>query len=431
MKARSSRKRNTPQVGRPRTPPSGRAPILDPIDRVIRPERAARGPLPLRQAAARAASARANFAASSTAASSAPVAAIPLPDVEGCAVRRRGEDGVETSRRRHAAVEAFELGRDLSLVVVHRDHAVELAREGLDVDGIGRERAATVDTRLGGDSRDGRTDELDLLASEQPILSRVRVERRDGDPGLCDAGAAHRAVDEYDGVADGLRSDQVECLTQGDMGGDAGHPLAVEDVHFGEVAAVLEQGREHLVLVGIAPAALDHRGLVERGEGDTVHVPLPGHRNRMGQGVPGHLARGRRDLPARQRRRIVLPRSIRGTLGSTSRSRPRSRPGAKGRSRRHPASEVQHTGVADDDEARHGVDPSVAQGSRDDLGTDAGAIACGRARRGDCGVRERMGTVSRREGPRRLAPWRRTEERETGAPARPPPPRHRSPGAAR
>src|SRR5947208_2359130 len=57
-------------------------------------------------------------------------------DVERGAVRGRGEHGAQTRGDRHATVEALQLGRDLALVVVHREHAVEVPGERLQEHGI-------------------------------------------------------------------------------------------------------------------------------------------------------------------------------------------------------------------------------------------------------------------------------------------------------
>src|SRR5690242_13908267 len=46
-------------------------------------------------------------------------------DVEGGAVRGCRKDGIEARRDGDPAVEALQLGRDLALVVVHGEHAVE------------------------------------------------------------------------------------------------------------------------------------------------------------------------------------------------------------------------------------------------------------------------------------------------------------------
>src|SRR5207249_4686121 len=57
-------------------------------------------------------------------------------DVESRPVRRRRERYLEACGERDATIEALELRRDLSLIVVHREHAVELASERLEEHGI-------------------------------------------------------------------------------------------------------------------------------------------------------------------------------------------------------------------------------------------------------------------------------------------------------
>ena len=59
-------------------------------------------------------------------------------------------------------VEAQQLGRDLALVVVHHDHAVELAAQRLEEDHVGRDRPGAVDA-FGAQLLHRRTDDADLL----------------------------------------------------------------------------------------------------------------------------------------------------------------------------------------------------------------------------------------------------------------------------
>src|SRR5665213_4324101 len=59
-------------------------------------------------------------------------------NIEGGAMRGRGEHDVQTGGDGDALVEALELGRDLALVVIHRQHAVVVAGKRLDVDGVAR-----------------------------------------------------------------------------------------------------------------------------------------------------------------------------------------------------------------------------------------------------------------------------------------------------
>ena len=100
-------------------------------------------------------------------------------DIERGAMRRRREHGFQARGDRDPAIESLQLGRDLALVVIHGEHAVEVAGEGLEENGVGRKRPAAGDASR---SRafDRRRDDLDLLAAEQAALPAVRIERGDG-----------------------------------------------------------------------------------------------------------------------------------------------------------------------------------------------------------------------------------------------------------
>ena len=62
-------------------------------------------------------------------------------DVERRAVRGGREHRPQSARHGDAAIEALELRGDLSLVVIHRQHAVVVAGKGLEEYGIRRKRA--------------------------------------------------------------------------------------------------------------------------------------------------------------------------------------------------------------------------------------------------------------------------------------------------
>jgi hypothetical protein len=89
----------------------------------------------------------------------------------------------------------------------------------------------------------------------------------------------------------------------------------LQHVHLAEIAAVPKQVGEHLVLVGKTPAAVEHGSLVERREGDGVHLAGLGEVNGAGQRFAGDAAGLGADHPAVERRIGVL-RSTRGMAGS-------------------------------------------------------------------------------------------------------------------
>ena len=205
--------------------------------------------------------------------SMAPVLATPLPTMSK-AVPCAGVVKIvcEAAGYRDAAVEARAAwsrsgpGRDTS-TRPRRTHPLQ----GADVERIRRERAAAVDAG-GRHLSDRRRDHVDLLAAEQPAFAAMRIEGGDGDARSGDAGPPHHAVGQDDRILDALRRDLVERLAQRDMRGDARHPLVVEHVHLGEVALVVEEMGEHLVLVRVVPAAGMQGRLVEGREGDGVHL---------------------------------------------------------------------------------------------------------------------------------------------------------------
>src|SRR5262249_46832428 len=147
-------------------------------------------------------------------------------DVERGSMGRRGEDRVEACGDRDAAVEATQLGRDLPLVVVHGNDAVIFAGEGLDVDRGGGKWSLAVYARACRRANRG-ADQIDLLAPEEPILSRMWIESGNRDARLLDACPLHGPVDEFDGFNDAAVSDLIQRGAQRDMRRDARHPLAI------------------------------------------------------------------------------------------------------------------------------------------------------------------------------------------------------------
>jgi hypothetical protein len=99
-------------------------------------------------------------------------------------------NGGQTAFNSHAAVEANDFKSDLTLVVVHGDHAVKLG--SIDKDGIGRERTFDVNggiCRCG--MRDGQlntgADAVDFFAAKDAVLAVVRVQGADTNAGALNA----------------------------------------------------------------------------------------------------------------------------------------------------------------------------------------------------------------------------------------------------
>ena len=77
-------------------------------------------------------------------------------------------------------LEAEQLDRDVTLVVIHGDHRVVLAGAQLHEDGVARHRPDHVEPARDR-FRDHRRRDVDVVAAEQAALAGMRIERRDGD----------------------------------------------------------------------------------------------------------------------------------------------------------------------------------------------------------------------------------------------------------
>src|SRR3954447_15346480 len=108
-------------------------------------------------------------------------------------MRRGREHRVETGGHRYAAVKTLELRSDLTLIVIHRDDTIILAREGFQVDRVGWKWPTTINSAVR-DLFDGRRDEVDFITPEQAILSRMRIECCDRHPRSGNSGLPHDAV---------------------------------------------------------------------------------------------------------------------------------------------------------------------------------------------------------------------------------------------
>ena len=130
-------------------------------------------------------------------------------DVVGDAVvRARPHDG-EPERhvhRRIAADRVEELHRDEPLVVVERDHRVELAERGAEEHRVGRERARRAGARRRGASASAPARSVVSSSPNVALLAGVRVQGRQGDARPRDPEVvAQRAVGDDDRLGDALR----------------------------------------------------------------------------------------------------------------------------------------------------------------------------------------------------------------------------------
>ena len=171
-----------------------------------------------------------------------------------------------------AAVEALELQCDLALVVVHGDHTVEVAVEGLDEQDVGGEGTHGVHAVLLG-LLDGGADHIDLLPAAQPALAAVGIQGRHADAGIFIAGHLQGGVAQGDGPEDLLHGQVVADLLDGDVAGGAGGPHAAGHVDLAEgLVRHAEQVGHDVVLALILAAGQLHPVLVEGGEAEALQL---------------------------------------------------------------------------------------------------------------------------------------------------------------
>jgi hypothetical protein len=105
----------------------------------------------------------------------------------------------------------------------------------------------------------------------------MRVEGRDRDTWPRDPGRAQGVVRQAQVVEDALAAQQGRHVLQGNVGGHAGVPEAIEDVELLGHAAEADRFRGETDLVVVAGGDEAHRRLVEGREADRISLPLGGH----------------------------------------------------------------------------------------------------------------------------------------------------------
>src|SRR5215510_14554061 len=226
-------------------------------------------------------------------------------NIESGAVRRRREGNFQAGGDRDAALEAPELRRDLTLVMVHAEHSVVLPGERLEEYRIRGERTATADAAARGLGYGG-ADDLNLLAAEQAVLSSVGIERRHRDPRRSETGASHRAIRERQRLVNALDADLIEGLAQREVRGYSREPKPVDDVHLAERARMTGQAREHLMLVVEVKSSRVKGGFAERCESDALQPSIEREPDGMGQRLSANSPRLGRDRGARDGAEIEI-----------------------------------------------------------------------------------------------------------------------------
>ena len=181
--------------------------------------------------------------------------------------------------------EADGLEGDMALIVVHADHDVVPAADGLRENAVRRAGADNAGDALGLGSLDGRGDLLDLLAAEQAVLAAVGVQAGHCDAGVLDAHILAGLIGDLDDFQHTLFLDPVAGFAQGDVGGDVDHAQVVVGQHHGVLLGVgvggvnlgvaVEMGVAVRLLAVIVFQSLVHGFLVQGVGAGSIH--LTGH----------------------------------------------------------------------------------------------------------------------------------------------------------
>ncbi len=318
--------------------------------------------------------------------------ALPGPVERGAVVHRHAE---ERQPDRHVdageagpgaallvVVEAERLHRHVPLVVVHRDHDVELAPAGAGEDRVGGQGTVHVEP---GPPRvlDGRDDPGLLLVAEEAVLARVRIEPAHRNTGPRAAQAGHGLLGQVDDAADALAGDQVRHAAQRHVGGDVDDPQLLAHQEHREILRVGEPGQD-LGVPGVLHARGGERFLVDRRGDDAVdragltepHAGLDvGVGGAAGLGADRGLRQGGR-IHVGQVEALDCARLEAACVDGFDRVQPKRRPEQRqGRLHDRP--------VADDHRLARRRDLGPPQRLGDDLRADPGGVAHGDAEHGN------------------------------------------------
>jgi DeoR/GlpR family transcriptional regulator of sugar metabolism len=191
-------------------------------------------------------------------------------DVERGAVVHRGPDHRQPDGDVNARLEPHYLHRAVTLVVVHRDHEIEVTPPGAEEHRVRRQRPGGVDA-LGLGTLDARRHLLLLLAApEQAVLARMRVNAADGDARTCDTGADERLMSPLDRPVNESWLDLLDHVEQADVGRDMDDPYPGAGEHHRYFWGAGQIG-EHLGVARVLVPGHVQGFLVQRGGADGVH----------------------------------------------------------------------------------------------------------------------------------------------------------------
>ena len=188
-------------------------------------------------------------------------------DVVGAAMRDRAEQHRRADRDAERVAPAFQLDRDVALVVVHGDVGVEFA---FLQQKIGAPRPGGGDA-FGVRPGNRRRRDLGVFIAEKSAFAGMRVDAADRDPRLLDTEPAQGSIGRAQRAQHLLRRQAVEGLAQADMERRVDDSQARANQHKKHVVGV-GPGRlgEQLRIAGERDAGLGNRGLVVRPGDDGV-----------------------------------------------------------------------------------------------------------------------------------------------------------------
>jgi hypothetical protein len=288
--------------------------------------------------------------------------------IDRCADHRQAE------RRAHGAEEVERLGRDVALVVVERDHAVEAALAALVEDGVGPDGSAHAHPVLAR-QLDRRPQHADLLVAHHPALARVRVQRGQRDSRVVDAELAEQAVHAHDAVVHALHGQRVDRVAQREVAREEEDPQPADHEHREDAVGIgAQQVGEQLGVAGELQAAGARGLLVDRAGDDAVDGAFAGERASALDPLERGAAVGGVDLAeaglgqVAEVEQVDRPALAARVGGGVDGADPQVEPGALDHLLEHPAG-------ADDDGFQEVVGGALGERLGHDLGPDPGGIA--------------------------------------------------------
>lgn len=175
---------------------------------------------------------------------------------------RRTNGKRQTTEHRHATVESHHLHRDLSLVVVHRQHRVETFLHCAQEYGVSRKRAFDVQSLFAGALNRG-FDDLDLFHAETAAVAGMRIETCDGNPRILVTGLFQAAMGQRQLVENQFGHERRCDVLQGNVRGDPSVPDRFQNVELARLALESNGLGDEANLVVIARIGVAH-GLLLR-----------------------------------------------------------------------------------------------------------------------------------------------------------------------